>query len=259
MPDKRRHRGPHPEDRRLFAQEALPRLRAAASDLAWLLSRSYAPKSALKLVGDRHELTQRQRIAVARSVCSDEVLCDRRRRHVSAERLRGETLLVDGYNVLTTVEAALAGGVVLAARDGAYRDMASVHGTFRKVSETLPALELLGRCMSALGVAGCRWYLDQPVSNSGRLKALIQQIAVTQGHTWEVQLVVSPDRVLMGAAGIVATADSVIIDRCGRWTALARHAVEALVPNAAVIELARPSVFHSAQPEETSCEPNSEL
>jgi hypothetical protein len=29
------------------------------------------------------------------------------------------------------VEAALAGGVILACRDGAYRDMASIHGTWR--------------------------------------------------------------------------------------------------------------------------------
>ena len=45
---------------------------------------------------------------------------------------------------MTTIEAALSGGVILAARDGAYRDMASMHGTYRKVAETLPALELLG-------------------------------------------------------------------------------------------------------------------
>ncbi len=56
MPDRRKHRGPHPEDRRLFAPEALPRLRAAAGDLSWLLSRGYAPESSLKLVGDRYAL-----------------------------------------------------------------------------------------------------------------------------------------------------------------------------------------------------------
>ena len=38
--------------------------------------------------------------------------------------------------MLTTIEAALAGGVILAARDGAYRDMASMHGSYRKVAET---------------------------------------------------------------------------------------------------------------------------
>ena len=70
----------------------------------------------------------------------------RRQAHqVGAEQLPGATLWLDGYNVLTTIEAALAGGVILAARDGAYRDMASMHGSYRKVAETLPALDLLGR------------------------------------------------------------------------------------------------------------------
>ena len=78
---------------------------------------------------------------------------------MDAEQLRGAALWLDGYNVLTTIEAALAGGVILAARDGTYRDMASMHGSYRKVAETLPALELLGRTIAALSAwrsaAGC--------------------------------------------------------------------------------------------------------
>ena len=83
---------------------------------------------------------------------------------------RDKQLLLDGYNVLTTIEAALSGGVVLACRDGCYRDMASIHGTYRKVEETPPALMLIGKIAAELGVASCLWYLDSPVSNSGRLK-----------------------------------------------------------------------------------------
>ena len=63
MPDRRKHRGPHPEDARLFAPEVWPLLREATADLCWLLSRGYADKSALRLVGDRYELVARQRAA----------------------------------------------------------------------------------------------------------------------------------------------------------------------------------------------------
>ena len=38
VPDTRKHRGPHPEDARLFADAMLPRLRAAVADLSWLLT-----------------------------------------------------------------------------------------------------------------------------------------------------------------------------------------------------------------------------
>ena len=40
-PDIRKHRGPHPEDATLFANERLSTLRTAVSELSWLLTRDY--------------------------------------------------------------------------------------------------------------------------------------------------------------------------------------------------------------------------
>lgn len=225
MPDRRTHRGRHPEDTEAFGEPARPRLRAAVKELSWLLTRDYADKSALKLVGDRHNLTQRQRTAVMRCACSDEALRARRARQLGPEALPGSHLLLDGYNVLTTVEAALAGGVVLVGRDGCYRDMASMHGTWREVSETLPALELVGRTLRTLGAQPCTWYLDAPVSNSGRLKTAMRTVAAEQGFAWCVELVPDPDRLLINADNPVATADSGILDGSCRWFNLARETV----------------------------------
>jgi len=240
VPDRRKHRGKHPEDARLFGPEAQGALRAAVADLSLLLTRGYAEKSALKLVGDRFALDERQRRAVMRATCSDESR-ERRRAHQAApEELRGRPLVIDGYNVLTTVEAALAAGVILAARDGTCRDIAGLHGTYRKVEETLPALALLGRALDDLGVAECRWYLDSPVSNSGRLKTVMLEVAARSGWPWKVEVVPSPDRVLIESGEIVATSDSAILDRCGRWFNLARAVVAARVPQAFVVELSSP-------------------
>ena len=66
MPDSRAHRGPDPRDREAFAPSCVPALCTAVADLSWLLGRDYAPVSALKLVGDRYSLTERQRQAVRR-------------------------------------------------------------------------------------------------------------------------------------------------------------------------------------------------
>ena len=68
MPDKRQHRGPHPHDTILFAPDAHPVLRQAAADLSWLFGRGYASVSAVKLVGDRYALNQRQRMAVSQNI-----------------------------------------------------------------------------------------------------------------------------------------------------------------------------------------------
>ncbi len=56
---------------------------------------------------------------------------------------------VDAFNLITTVEAALAGGVLIKGRDGCLRDMASMHGSYRKVAETIPALHCIGEVMAA--------------------------------------------------------------------------------------------------------------
>jgi hypothetical protein len=237
VPDRRTHRGPHPEDYFLFAAENRQRLLQAADDLCWLLTRQYAPESSLKLVGDRYELVARQRIAVARCSCGDGEKSGRRGREVTEQSIIGRPLHMDGYNVLTTIEAALAGGVILAARDGAYRDMASMHGTYRKVAETLPALELLGLKLVEMNVAECVWYLDQPVSNSGRLKTLMEELSVEKGWRWRVELARNPDAVLAESPENVASADSVILNRCRRWFNLARFVIARCIDQAWIFDL----------------------
>ena len=97
---------------------------------------------------------------------------------------------IDGFNVLTTVEAALSKGVLLLGRDGCLRDMASLHGAFRPVEETVSAVKLLIRHLESLGPASCRWLLDAPVSNSRRLARTIRdhaaELAVRTVHAVEL-------------------------------------------------------------------------
>jgi hypothetical protein len=240
VPDKRLHRGPHPEDVRLFAPEALPSLRNAVSDLSWLLTRGYASASALTIVGDRYALRDRQRVAVGRSACSQEARERRKRSQVELADLAGRCLFVDGYNLLTSIEAALAGGVILSAQDGVYRDIASMHGTWRKVQETVPAAELIGQLLAEMRVQYAVWLLDRPVSNSGRLKTILEQMARSYGWPWEIRLVPDPDKNLRQTDQLVATADSGVLDECGRWVNLACAAIRRRVPNASVIDLSGP-------------------
>jgi hypothetical protein len=225
----------HPEDGRLFAPEQWPALRAAVAELSWLLSRGYAEPSALKLVGDRHRLDARQRMAVMRSARTDEALARRTSSCVDAQAVRGQSLDIDGYNVLTTIEAALSGGVILAARDGTYRDVASIHGSYRKVEETRPAIRLIAEALRTLRAGHCRWLLDRPVSNSGRLRAIVLEEAGEM--PWEIEIVANPDAILCQTAAIACSADSVILDSARRWFNLARHVVSAAIPGAQAIDL----------------------
>ncbi|MHC4949512.1 MAG: DUF434 domain-containing protein [Planctomycetota bacterium] len=230
MPDKRTHRGPHPEDAQLFTARTLPTLQKAVADMGWLLSRGYADKSTLKLVGDRYALTKRQRMAIMRASCSDSQLDNRTRKQISPDRMESQPLMIDGYNLLITIEAALAGALLFVGRDGCIRDLASIHGTYRKVEETLPAIETIAHTLNNLSISEVIWLLDQPVSNSGRLKQVILSFAENRSLNWDVQLVQNPDTVLIESNQLIATSDSNILDGCKKWLNLARIIIKTIWP-----------------------------
>ena len=237
MPDERQHRGPHPEDEQLFATSQVTRLQTATAELSWLLTRGYGGASSLKLVGDRHALDARQRTAVGRCAVGDEARERRRGQELTWEALRGRELWIDAYNVLTSVEAALAGGVLLVARDGCYRDMASLHGSFRQVVEKLPAIELVGEVLERGGAGEVTWFLDQPVSNSGRLAALLRETGERRRWSWRAELVADPDKVLISASVVVASADSRILDGTRCWVNLSRRVIDERVRGAWMVDL----------------------
>ncbi len=238
MPDRRLHRGPHPGDEDRFAAPNVPRLRAATFEMSWLLGRGYPPKGAAKLVGDRHRLDARQREAVGRASDADSVRDARAARELAPERVAGAALAIDGFNLLTTVEAALAGGVVLGCRDGCFRDVASLHGTWRRVVETDVALDRVGERLAALGVGAATWLLDRPVSNSGRLKERIAAHGRRRGWPWSAETERDVDARLGASAEVVVTADGAVLDRAERWLNLARLVVERDVPGAWILDLA---------------------
>ncbi|MHC4265820.1 MAG: DUF434 domain-containing protein [Planctomycetota bacterium] len=237
MPDKRTHRGPHPQDKKLFSTKNIQDLREALQDYSLLLTKGYAEKSSLKLVGDKFSLTERQRLAIMRSACSDCRLNDRKKRQVQLDHLSGQRIAVDGYNLLITIEAAMSRGLIFRGRDGCYRDLASIHGTYRKVTETIPALQLIGKFLQKKTLAQALWLLDSPVSNSGRLKTLMGQLADENNWPWEVQLVQNPDAVLIKKDLIVVSSDSVILDGCKKWVNLAKDIIVTKLSQTHIVDL----------------------
>ena len=212
---QQKHRGQHSQDEGLFGTKWKVPLREAVEDLSHLLSRGYGEPSALKLVGDRYRLHKRQRMALMRASCSDEAKAHRLAISQPPGTLEGKELIIDGYNLLITTESMLAGGIILHCRDGCYRDIASVHGTYRKVEETLPALGLVGRMLASFNISQALWVFDAPVSNSGRLKVLMHELATAHGFAWDIILDNNPDKVIAHQVErLPITSDGWILDQC---------------------------------------------
>ncbi len=229
MPDTRRHRGSPPGDGGLFSAANTAVIRKAVE--------GYADKSSLKLICDRFGLTKRQRLAVMRSGCADEQLERRNAGRLGQSELADERVIIDGYNVLITIEGALSGAFLFVGRDCCVRDIAGLHGTYRKVSETIPAVQLVGSVLERLKVKSALWLVDRPVSNSGKLKKLLIDIADENDWRWDVRLAESPDKLLVEADDIIATSDSAVLDRAGRWFNLAYYIIRTEIKTAKLIDL----------------------
>jgi hypothetical protein len=236
-PDTRRHRGAHPADPKLFNTDELPKLRQAVSELCWLLSRGYQMTSSLKLVGDRHSLRERQRLAVSRSACSGQNRQRRMDHCISIQQLRNQSVVVDGFNLIISIEAGLSKGPLLIGVDGCIRDISSVHGSYRSVEETERAIIMIGKALSELGALSVLWLLDRPVSNSGRLASRIAELALQHAWPWQVETVFNPDSRIISFDGVAITSDSLILDRVEQWANLKSHLLAKEIPDAWLIDL----------------------
>ncbi len=172
-------------------------------------------------MGSRYKLGARQQRALGLITCPADKLATRQSKAVHASALRDQRLAIDGFNLLISVEAMLSGGFILIGQDGCHRDLSSIHGSYKTVEETQPAIALIDRTLKALGVAHAIWYFDQPVSNSGRLKTLLGDYARDNQAAWEVELVMNPDKVLVECDEIVVSCDSWVIDQCRAYVDLA--------------------------------------
>jgi hypothetical protein len=213
MPDKRKHRGAHPDDRNNFNEARLPDLKNAVADLSWLLSKNYNETSSLKLVGDRYRLNLRQQMAVRRSCCSYDALHHRMANQKNGAALENANVFVDGFNTLITIESFYSGAYLFLGMDNCIRDLASIHGSYRKVKETPEALSQLCSFLWNLKPESVTWFLDAPVSNSGRIKTLLKEISPDTN----VELVPNADKELLLSKGIIVTTDGPILDRVSSW------------------------------------------
>ena len=104
------------------------------------------------------------------------------------------------------------------------------------MDKTVRAMELLLVRLEALGVKEALFYLDQQVSNSGRLRALLLDKAAERSVQVRVELHPSVDGVLSRLENVVTT-DAIILDKCGSWYNLNRGIIEDAVPEAWVFRL----------------------
>ena len=216
-------RGFVPEDERSFSPAALETLRTAAGHITYLINHGYDLKQASVFVGNHFLLSERQRLAVTRSIATKEQLKSRREKEKT--ELAGGAAWIDGFNTIITLEVLLSGSVLFRGMDGTIRDLAALRGTYRIIPETETAVRMLMDGLREIHAGSAHILLDEPVSNSGRLKALIAEIGENDPLTPDIQITKDVDRVLWEKENVI-TSDSIILDHCRSWVNLAARCME---------------------------------
>ena len=160
-------------------------------------------------------LSERQRLALARAVSSDENLEIRKNKEI--ESIPPESVVyIDGFNTIITLEVALSDSLLLKCMDGTIRDLAALRGTYRLIDKTETAIMLIGKTLEENRIEKAVFYLDAPVSNSGRLKQRIIELLSQFTFDLEVEVINNVDSVLEKLDNVI-TSDAIILDKCVSW------------------------------------------
>lgn len=217
-------RGYAPNDTTEFYGDAVRKLHLAGQDLYYLLNRGYPIKSASVFVGNHFLLSERQRLALARAVSSGKSIENRRGKALQ-DIPEGSVVHIDGFNTIITLEVALSGSLLLKCMDGTVRDLAALRGTYRLIDKTAQAITMIGKMLERYKIGKAVFYLDAPVSNSGRLKEQIGTMLEQFPFEVQIEVIHNVDTTLEKLENVI-TGDAIILDKCKSWINLNSKIIE---------------------------------
>ena len=226
---KTTRRGYVQSDEKEFRSDNLIKIYKAAEELLYLLNRGYKIKGASTFIGNHYLLSERQRLALVRGISKSEDIIMRKSKEVTNISDVKE-IHIDGFNTIITLEVALSNSIIIKSMDGTIRDLAGLRGTYSVIDKTEIALKLIGKFLLEHKIQKAIFYLDKPVSNSGRLKMKILQILKNFEIEIEVENIDNVDSVLKSKNNVVSS-DAIILDNCISWVNLNKYIIEEKILN----------------------------
>lgn len=226
---KATRRGYVPTDEKEFKGDNLNKLYKASEDLVYLLNRGYKIKGASTFIGNHYLLSERQRLALIRGISKNDDITTRKDKEAN-DFSGAKVIHIDGFNTIITLEVALSNSLIIKAMDGTIRDLAGLRGTYSVIDKTEIAIKLIGDFLLEHKIEKTLFYLDKPVSNSGRLKMKILEIFKDTELEVEVLNIENVDSILKSKENVVSS-DAIILDNCINWINLNKYIIEKNIPN----------------------------
>ena len=185
----------------------------AINDYIYLLERKYPQKAILKLIGDKYLLSGIERTILFRGIATQNKIVSRCTKLATENELYHQTLHVDCYNTLITIGSYLNGSIVFVGNDNFLRDASEIHGKIFRTELFKKSLLLIFNYLKKINVYEVLFYLDKPVSYSGKLCQEINDWLKKENIKGNAQTCGSPDFILKNIDyGFCSTSDSIIID-----------------------------------------------
>ena len=132
-----KNRGKEGRDDYLFGKDFMKsKIKEAVSDISFLLERGYGESSCCELVGNRYKLNKRQQQAIKGISAAESAVKSRSEKELEKHILSDKEIIIDGFNQIILFESMLSNAYLFKGRDGAFRDLSSLHGTYKSVNQT---------------------------------------------------------------------------------------------------------------------------
>lgn len=223
-------RGYLPEYECLFRNTGIDKLHEAVVDALFLLNRGHSLKRATHFVMEHYQLSDAQRVALTRGLCSDEEILRRRANMLERNDIAGETVYLDGFNAIILMESLVSGSPIFRCMDRSVRDLANLKGSYHIIDKTEQAIRLLLDELDYLCVKRALVHIDSPVSNSRNLKVLICEIARAYHVEVDVELIDACDVSFYGQDRVIS-GDGIVMDNARSWIPLYLWIVERYMMN----------------------------
>ncbi len=188
----------------------------ASQDLKYLLDRDYKRTTALNLVADRYSLTEKERNLLHRYVFSEKEIRRHRKKLCPLSRMRGKRIVIDGYNVLITVEAVLEGRDIVLGMDGILRDVKGIFSRYKFNKNSKIAIDKILEKLKEFTPGFILFIFDSQVSKSGELAAFVRGRLEEYRLNGDARTSPNADKEIKKLNYITLTSDSIIIENVDR-------------------------------------------
>lgn len=189
-----------------------------ARDIRSILRWGYPKFSTIRFVADHFQLSLEERHILTRVIMPPDRVVSRINKKIACEGIKDRKLLLDGYNVLLSVDSLLKKELMWFCDDGYIRDTRYYFSKAKQAEDIEEALDAVLKFLSETGPESVIFLFDAQISRSGELAGLIRHRLEEYEISGEAKTSKTADFELKTEGGnpennvIVATSDGIIID-----------------------------------------------